>query len=120
MQFWKASLERPHKILFIKYEDLKKDIVFEMKKLAEFLGFPFSEEEEKRGLVEKIAEFCGIENMKRLKGNTEGKRPSGALNRSYFRKGEVGDWMNFLTPSMVERMSKLVQERFEQSGLKIF
>ena len=58
--------------------------------------------------------------MKRLKGNTEGKRPSGALNRSYFRKGEVGDWMNFLTPSMVERMSKLVQERFEQSGLKIF
>ena len=118
--FWKASLESPHKILFMKYEDLKNDAMFQVKRLAEFLGFPFTEEEEKQGLVEEIIRFCSIDNMKSLKGNIDGKRRTGTPNSSYFRKGEVGDWVNHLTPSMAERMKKLIQEKFQESNLKMF
>ena len=57
--------------------------------------------------------------MKTLKGNVDGKRPSGAPNSSYFRKGEVGDWRNHQTPSMFERLRKIMQEKFEDSGLQI-
>ncbi|KAM7278180.1 hypothetical protein ACFE04_005314 [Oxalis oulophora] len=45
--YWKASLENPDKILFLKYEDIKKNSQTNVKKLAEFLGQPFSDKEEK-------------------------------------------------------------------------
>ena len=71
--YWKESIERPHKVLFLKYEDLKEDVTFHLKKLAEFLGFPFSLEEERAGDVEKIAKLCSFENMKELEVNKAGK-----------------------------------------------
>ncbi|KAI3896425.1 hypothetical protein MKX03_008587 [Papaver bracteatum] len=43
--YWKESLERPCKVLFLKYEDLKKEPEPQFKKLAEFLGHSFSMEE---------------------------------------------------------------------------
>ncbi|KAK6116885.1 hypothetical protein DH2020_049376 [Rehmannia glutinosa] len=54
--YWNAHLKNPEKVLFLKYEDLKGDIALYIKKIAEFLGCPFSVEEEKQGLVEEIAE----------------------------------------------------------------
>ena len=33
------------------------------------------------------------------------------------RKGEVGDWANNLTPSMAERLSKVMEEKLAGSGL---
>ncbi|KAI4332928.1 hypothetical protein L6164_017797 [Bauhinia variegata] len=40
--YWKESTENPDKVLFLKYEDLKEDIIYQIKRLAEFIGFPFS------------------------------------------------------------------------------
>ncbi|XWS60407.1 hypothetical protein CRYUN_Cryun07bG0034000 [Craigia yunnanensis] len=45
--YWKGSLETPDKILFLKYEELKKEPLIVVKRLAEFLGHPFSLEESK-------------------------------------------------------------------------
>ncbi|KAL1101529.1 hypothetical protein V6Z11_D05G304100 [Gossypium hirsutum] len=50
--YWNMSLEKPSNVLFLRYEELKEDPVAQTKRLAEFLGFPFSIEEEKTG-VEK-------------------------------------------------------------------
>ncbi|GMN25106.1 hypothetical protein TIFTF001_051416 [Ficus carica] len=110
--YWKASLERPHKILFLKYEELKKDTATNIKKLAEFLELPFSEDEEKQGVVEEILTLCSLENLKNLAANKNGTTRTGFPNSAYFRKGEVGDWKNFLTASMVERMEKIMKEKF--------
>ncbi|KAG4150104.1 hypothetical protein ERO13_D05G374400v2 [Gossypium hirsutum] len=44
--YWKASLERPDKLMFLKYEDLVEDTVLYLKKTAEFMGYPFSSEEQ--------------------------------------------------------------------------
>ncbi|EOY10476.1 hypothetical protein QUC31_009968 [Theobroma cacao] len=115
--YWKAKQENPNNIMFLKYEDLKKDIVFHVKKLANFLGFPFSKEEERQGEAEEIAMLCSFENLKGMEVNKSGKQPFGAPNTAFFRKGEVGDWSNYLTPSMVERLQKLVQEKLNKSDL---
>ncbi|WJZ85590.1 hypothetical protein VitviT2T_005116 [Vitis vinifera] len=67
------SRGRPDKVLFLKYEDLKEDIGTHIKRLAHFLGFPFSEEEERV--------------------NKTRKRPCEFKNLMHFRKCEVGDWV---------------------------
>nr|TKS08803.1 cytosolic sulfotransferase 15-like [Populus alba] len=109
--YWKASLERPDKVLFLKYEDLKEDIISNLKKIAEFLGIPFTDEEEKEGAIEEISRLCSFDNLRNLEVNKNGVlRPFGALNSSFFRKGEVGDWANHLNPSMAENYLKSGRE----------
>ncbi|KAF3434248.1 hypothetical protein FNV43_RR25351 [Rhamnella rubrinervis] len=117
--YWQASLDKPEEVLFMKYEDLKEDIVFEMKRLAKFLGFPFSVEEENEGLVEEISSLCSFEILKNLEVNQTHKpyREGGVSANAFYRKGEVGDFMNHLNPSMVENLMKITQEKFAGSGL---
>ncbi|CAA2976435.1 cytosolic sulfotransferase 15-like [Olea europaea subsp. europaea] len=55
-----ASLNSLRKVLFLRYEDLKDNIVFFIQKLAEFIGFPFLVEEEKQGLIEQLSRFCSL------------------------------------------------------------
>ncbi|RZC53780.1 hypothetical protein C5167_012625 [Papaver somniferum] len=40
--YWKESLEKPHKVLFMKYEDLKNEPLIHLKRLAEFMGCGFT------------------------------------------------------------------------------
>ncbi|KAF8009966.1 hypothetical protein BT93_J0829 [Corymbia citriodora subsp. variegata] len=118
--YWKESLERPHKVLFLKYEDLKEDIVGNLKKVAEFVGLPFSEEEEEGGVIEEIAKMCSLKTLKDLEVNKSGKIPLTIEfeKRTFFRKGEVGDWVNHLTPSMVDRLNSIMQEKISPFGLQ--
>ncbi|XP_059644581.1 cytosolic sulfotransferase 15-like [Cornus florida] len=116
--YWKASLENPNKVLFLKYEDMKEDGKFQyLKKLAEFLGCPFSADEERDGVMEQVSRLCSFENLKSLEVNNTGKRKSGSPNSAFFRKGKVGDWANYLTPSMAQRLNNLVEEKLAGSGL---
>ncbi|XP_059650139.1 cytosolic sulfotransferase 15-like [Cornus florida] len=116
--YWKASLEKPNKVLFLKYEDLKEDVNFgQLLKLAKFLGFPFSAEEERDGVIEQISSLCSFENLKDLQVNKTGELAGGFKKSSHFRKGVVGDWANYLTPSMVKRLKDLVEEKLAGSGL---
>ncbi|KAI3454004.1 hypothetical protein Pfo_010667 [Paulownia fortunei] len=115
--YWNAHLKNPEKVLFLKYEDLKDDITFHVKKIAGFVGYPFSLEEEKQGLIEEISRLCSFENLKNLEVNKTGYISGVLKNSSYFRKGEVGDWTNYLTPAMAERIVKLMDSKLEGSGL---
>ncbi|XP_056175985.1 cytosolic sulfotransferase 15-like [Syzygium oleosum] len=121
MGYSKESLERPHKVLFLKYEDLKEDIVGQLKKVAEFVGLPFTEEEEEGGMIEEITKMCSLKTLKDLEVNKSGKLPAKHMkleNRNFFRKGEVGDWVKHLTPSMVDRLNSIMQEKMSPFGLE--
>lgn len=118
--YWKESLKRPEKVLFLKYEGMKEDILSNLKELASFLGFPFSVEEERDGVIEDIAKLCSFENLKELEVNKSGKAMAFSKqfeNKHLFRKGIVGDWVNYLNPSMVKQLSQLMEHKFEGSGL---
>ncbi|XP_052188787.1 LOW QUALITY PROTEIN: cytosolic sulfotransferase 14-like [Diospyros lotus] len=117
--YWKASQEKPGQVLFLKYEELKEDDVFYVKKLAEFLGVPFSMEEERDGMPEQISRLCSFENLKDLEVNKSGKIDDQSLfhNKQYFRKAKVGDWSNYLSSSVAEALKKLMHDTPEGSGL---
>ncbi|KAL0407851.1 UNVERIFIED_CONTAM: Cytosolic sulfotransferase 14 [Sesamum radiatum] len=115
--YWNAHLKNPERMLFLKYEDLKEDILSNVKKIAEFMGLPFSPEEEKQGVVEQISRLCSFENLKNLEVNKSGNVLGLMKNSSFFRKGEVGDWVNYLTPEMAERVKNIMESKFQGSGL---
>ncbi|KAM7508024.1 hypothetical protein LguiA_018477 [Lonicera macranthoides] len=91
--------------------DLKDDINLNVKKIAEFLEFPFTEEEENKGLVEEISELCEFENLKNLQINKVGIQTAWLANRDFFRKGQVGDWVNYLSLPQAERLEKIAKEK---------
>lgn len=118
--FAKASLERPEIILFLKYEDMKKDPTSNVKILAEFIGYPFTPQEEKQGVIQGIINMTSFENLSNFEVNKNGGRKRGVIvpeNRLYFRKGEVGDWENHFTDEMNEKINKLIDEKLGHTGL---
>ncbi|PON79771.1 Sulfotransferase domain containing protein [Parasponia andersonii] len=118
--YWKVSseTERPEKVLFLNYDEMRKEPFYHVKKLAEFVEFPFSVEEEANGDVARILELCSFDNLSNLEVNKSGKLWSGEENKAFFRRGEVGDWMNHLTPEMAEKLDSLVEQKLHGSGLK--
>ncbi|KAL1220270.1 Cytosolic sulfotransferase 12 [Cardamine amara subsp. amara] len=114
LEYWNASRENPNKVLFVTYEELKKQTGVEIKRIAEFLGCGFIEEEEVRGIVK----LCSFESLSNLEVNKEGKLPNGMETKAFFRKGEIGGWRDTLTESLAEAIDRTIEEKFQGSGLK--
>ncbi|KAF7836233.1 cytosolic sulfotransferase 15-like [Senna tora] len=78
--YWKASKDAPNKVMFLKYEDLKANINLELKRMAQFLDCPFTQEEESGGVIDSIVELCSFGKMKELEPTNDkfkaGKKPS--------------------------------------------
>jgi len=115
--YWKESIAKPSKVLFLKYEDLKEDVTFQVKRIADYLGFPFTQEEENNKVIESIIKLCSFEKMKNLKVNKNGIIYQFLEKKYFFRKGETRDWVNHFSPSMTEKLSKIIEEKFGGSGL---
>ncbi|KAE8707459.1 Cytosolic sulfotransferase 16 [Hibiscus syriacus] len=115
--YWKASLEHPDKIFFLKYEEMKADTVLHINKLAEFIGYPFSSEEQQKGVAEKIVKICSFENLSNLEVNKSEKVVIGVVqNKMCFRKGKVGDWKNYMTPEMAARLDQIIQQKLSDGS----
>ncbi|KAF2320840.1 hypothetical protein GH714_031198 [Hevea brasiliensis] len=121
--YWKASLQFPERMLFIKYEDLQNDTFSYVKRMADFMGCPFSMEEERQGLVQKVVDLCSFEILSNLEVN-KSKKPSSAIGqyvkiekKAFFRKGKVGDWENYLTADMAATIDQITEQKFSGSGL---
>ncbi|XP_020866672.1 cytosolic sulfotransferase 7 [Arabidopsis lyrata subsp. lyrata] len=118
LNYWRASLEDSKDVLFLKYEELKKEPRDQLNILAEFLGCPFTVEEEESGSVEEILDLCSLGNLKNLEINKTGKTLKGPEHKNFFREGEVGDSKNYLTPEMEKIIDMIIEEKFRGSDLK--
>ncbi|KAH1063163.1 hypothetical protein J1N35_028150 [Gossypium stocksii] len=122
--YWKASLEHPDKLMFLKYEELAEDTVLYLKKIAEFMGYPFSSEEQQQGVPKNIVRLCSFENISGLEVNKTGRHRKeqenlGTENNIFFRKGKVGDWKNYLTTEMAQRLDQRTMQKWNGSGLSL-
>jgi len=52
-----------------------------------------------------------LEKMKESEANKSGSVGLNFENKFFFRKAEVGDWINYLSPSMEEKLSKIIEEK---------
>ncbi|KAG5626854.1 hypothetical protein H5410_012072 [Solanum commersonii] len=120
--YWKASIEKPDRVFFFKYEDLKENTLGYVKKLAEFMGKPFSKEEQEHGVPQEIVAHCNFENLSNLEVNKSGMLLSeGTLqisNNVFYHKGEIGDWKkNYLMDDMAKLIDDITHDKFQSSGL---
>nr|GMD35769.1 flavonol sulfotransferase-like [Ipomoea batatas] len=117
--YYKASIQFPNKVFFVRYEDLKTEAVFHVKRLAEFVGWPFSEEEENEGVVQKITDLCSFDKLSNLEVNKNGSFIR-KLSPGRTEKGEIGDFKNHLSEEMSEILDKITEDKFNEVGLKTF
>ncbi|KAD1690208.1 hypothetical protein E3N88_42457 [Mikania micrantha] len=97
-------------VLFLTYEDMKKDTVNNVKRLAKFVGHPFTEEEEADGAVQGIIRLCSFESLREV--NKHGYLRDDIPNDAFFREGKVGDWTNHLTDEMSRILDEKTEEKF--------
>ncbi|KAI7757354.1 hypothetical protein M8C21_014168, partial [Ambrosia artemisiifolia] len=113
--YYKASLEHPTRILFLTYENMKMDTANNVKRLADFIGYPFTKEEEDNGVVQEIVSLCSFKSLSDV--NKHGKIVSGVPSHAFFREGEVEDWKKHLTKEMTHILDEITKEKFH--GLDI-
>jgi estrone sulfotransferase len=121
LEYWRDSIARPDKVLFLKYEDVILEPLKHVIRLASFLGAPFSTREEEDGVPEMVVRLCSFEKLSSFPGNqTGGFTMLGDTvieKSSYFRKGKVGDRVNHISEEMGKKLDCIVKEKLKGSGL---
>ncbi|CAM0949296.1 unnamed protein product [Alopecurus aequalis] len=118
--YWRAHLAHPERVLFFRYEQMSADPAAHVRKLAEFVGRPFSVEEEEEGAADAIVKLCSFEHMTGLDATKYGKTETliGAVdNSTFFRRGVVADWMNHMSPETARKIDDITEAKFRGSGL---
>ncbi len=111
LEWWTHKDEE--NILFLKYEDLKKDLNGQVKIIAEFLGFKFSDEE-----AQAVAEKCTFQAMKSNPNLAINKSSKFRKQKPHLRKGVVGDWKNHFSDEQLAEFNKLYESRLKGTGLE--
>ncbi|CAF1423965.1 unnamed protein product [Adineta steineri] len=107
LQAW--SRKNEPNILFVVYEDIKKDIRSVIRRVATFLDVELSDE-----LIERIALVTSFDYMKNAKYNERlSEKNHGHIlqPRAVVRKGEIGDWRTLMS----EEQSRRLDARFKEA-----
>jgi len=108
--FWKWHAEwsqikttYPDNVLWISFEDMKKDNPAQVRKVAAFLGIEASEE-----LVQQCVEAAKFSNMKEKAGDQVS---------SLLRQGTSGGWRAELKGKALEHFDKIHKEKMEEYAI---
>jgi Sulfotransferase domain len=99
-------------VLFLKYEDLQKDIQSQVKIIAEFLGYQLSQQQ-----IKTVAEKSSFQSMKSKPSPFMKKISELSKTGSPLRKGIVGDWQNYFSSQQLEQFNKFSEYHMNGTGL---
>lgn len=111
-------------VLFLKYEDMKKDLKGAVQQIADFLGKDLSDD-----VIDVIVDHCTFAKMKKNpstnpdtlgfneNNNNEGEQKMTTQQPSFMRKGKVGDWKNYFTVSQNDMFDQLCRTKLAGTGL---
>ncbi|XP_002123224.2 amine sulfotransferase-like [Ciona intestinalis] len=100
----------PHRnddnVMFICYEDIKKDPKKEILKVAKFLEVDLTEAE-----AQNVADLTTFEKTKERMKNVPGVP-------SFYNKGAVGNWKTHFTVALSQRVDRMVEEKLSSTDIK--
>ncbi|XP_071484078.1 sulfotransferase 1A1-like [Diadema antillarum] len=119
---WWRRRNHPN-VLFLKYEDMKKDHRGAVEQVASFMGKALSDD-----VMDRIVEASTFSAMKKSKSSnpdslitssglatSENTMKSGS---SFMRKGAIGDWQNYFTVDQNRRFDELYAKEMAGTGLE--
>lgn len=102
MKGWYAEYQKyPDRILWVQYEDMKKNPFEETLKMARYLGVSTDSE-----FIQRVVQFSSFDSM--VKSVNE----KGGDTLGHLRKGEIGDWKNHFTPELYELFRQHTEKEF--------
>ncbi|KAL1139429.1 hypothetical protein AAG570_006413 [Ranatra chinensis] len=114
LSYWNRKDTDPS-IIFVKYEDMKKDLPSVIKRVSAFLGKEYTDSE-----IGVLAEHLSFESMKRNPAvvREEILQEVGlTADDSVFREGKIGGWKKAMTAEMVKEFEAWTASRFLSTGL---
>ena len=112
LEWWKHK-DDPN-VLFLKYEDMKKDLLGAVRSIAEFMCHGLNQE-----TLEEVVKQSTFESMKaNPSANYSWRNDYRPHETQFMRKGEVGDWRNHFTAEQTAEFDTLYAEKMKGSGLE--
>ena len=101
--------------MFIKYEDMKKDLKQSISQIADFIGYDLDQ-----ATIDKIYDQTTFKSMKKnpntnFTTNSIFKRRE--VCQEFIRKGIIGDWMTMFTVAQSEMFDEKYERAMKGSGL---
>jgi hypothetical protein len=112
LPWWQAS-QNDRSILFLKYEDMKKDHTGNVARLASFLDVQAD-----TALIDKVVTLSSFQSMATGQNTNFDWVPQKADKPKHFRKGDIGDWRNHFTAEQSQQMDDLFLEKMKDTGLQ--
>ncbi len=109
---WAGILARIERGLLVRYEDMRKEPAAELKRIADFIGDSFTDEQ----IAEAVA-FASFERLKDMeRGDHFGSRRLSARDPSNpdsfkVRRGKIGGFRDYFTPTEIAAMEAMVRIR---------
>lgn len=112
LSWWR--LRHRANVLFLTYEEMHADLPAVVRKVAAFLGKKLTATQ-----VAAIAEHCEFGQMSRNPTTNAAQMPKVAGEAGFMRKGQVGDWRNYLSEEQSGRMDAWVAEHVGDERLPL-
>ena len=115
LSWWEHSNDK--NMLFLKYEDMKKDIISSITQIASFMNRELSEKE-----IELVAEKSSFSSMQKNSTTNyewipkEMRHPEGT---PFIRKGIVGGWKEHFSAKQSAQFDALYDQKFKPVGLEL-
>ena len=111
LPWWRAS-QNDETVLFLKYEDMKKDHAGSVAKIASFLDIQADAQ-----FIDRVVALSSFGAMTSNQNTNFDWIPQKADKPRHFRKGDIGDWRNHFSPEQSQQMDALFLEKMKDSGL---
>ncbi|XP_001863521.2 sulfotransferase family cytosolic 1B member 1 [Culex quinquefasciatus] len=119
LSFWKRR-NQPN-VLFLKYEDMKRKLPQVVREVAEFMDI---ERELSDAEVDRLCDHLQFDkmqknpavNMEPLMKNSANINDKASVK--FIRKGEIGDWKNYMSDELSERFDAWIGKHFDSTGLE--
>jgi len=110
------NLRHHPNLLFLFYEDLKRDLRGGIKRVGDFLQKPLTDEQ-----LTRLTEHLRFDNFSRNEAvNFEIGKQHGFMNDNgrFCRKGKTGDWKNYIDAETNEHIDRWIETNLAGSDLK--